>query len=147
MEELLTSSTVRSDMKEAISLSAFQRKAEKEEPFTLQLVKNFTLIHYKCSAVFGGGVYAYSNDPNKEIVISHCSFISNMNHQAQNEKPSGSAIYMNTVKSSIVSCKFKRNVGANSVRVVYNFPAKTFCCQRLFIRNRLQFKGITLFAS
>lgn len=74
MEELLISSTIRSDVKEATSLSSFQQKAAKEDPFTLQLVTNFTLIHYKCSAVFGGGVYAYSNDPNKEIVISHCSF-------------------------------------------------------------------------
>lgn len=81
----------------------------------------------KCSAAFGAGIYAYSNEADKEIVITDCTFVSNNlindHRSASIEKPSGSAIYIKAVKSAIVSCKFKRNAGADSVKVVYNFAA------------------------
>ena len=71
-----------------------------------------------CTAYYGGAVFAYSKDKTKEILIQYCTFREN---QVINDHPAGSAIYLMSYNSQIVGCRFRKNVGSCTVKIVNEF--------------------------
>ena len=100
----------------------------------------------ECKAVFGGGIFAFSNVMNNMISITKCNFISNeiieqstLPNQITNEYYGGSAIFMNVKNGKVIRCKFSRNVGKESFKILNNFdtnePKDAFILQQKFAES------------